>query len=863
MWAYRALLRLLPASFRAEYGDEMTAVVAARRREAAGPLGRAAAGAAAILDVFSTSARVHADILRQDLHFAARSLRRTPAFSLTVVGVAALGIGATTATFTVTDHVLMRPLPFQEPERLVKLWQDQSARGCSRVELSPANYRDWKRMATSFTRMGAYRTTSVNLLGDGEPERLDGAAVTADLLPLLGVRPLLGRVFHDADDQEGAPGTVLLGHSLWRARYGGDPTVVGRTLRLDGEPHVVIGVMPAHFHFPTRDVEVWTPMRFDEAAYEDRGNLFLRVVARLRPGAAREEAEAEMDVVAARLERAYPDANAHTGATVVALDDEVPDQGRLLLFALLGAGACVLLVAATNLAGLLLARGVARRQEMAVRAALGAGRERLVRQLLTESLALAAVGGVCGVALAAAATPLVSRLVPNALPIPAVPAMDLRVLGFAAAVTLLTGLAFGVLPARWGLGDASTGMREGARSGVGGRREAFRTVLVVAEVTLSVVLLVTCGLLLRALLRVRDVDPGFRTEGVLTLRTALPFPKYAATARRTSFYDQVLDGVRTLPGVTGAGYISFLPMTMRGGIWPVEIEGRPAERGREETISLRFATPGLFAALGIPVRAGRDLAPSDTLEAPAVAVVSASFASRSWPGQDPLGRRFRLAEEDFTVAGVVGDVRVRGLERPSEPQVYLSPRQVPNGAMSFYVPKDLVVHTDGDPALLAPAVRRILAEADPQQPVSDVRLLSEVVALDTAPRAVQVRVLSAFAGTAVLLAAIGIHGLLAFAVQSRTQEIGVRMALGARRADILGMVLRSGVLLSAAGVAAGLAAAYAAGRALESILFGVSPRDLATFAAAGAVALAAALLGSLPPALRAARVDPLDAMRAE
>jgi predicted permease len=862
MRAYRALLHLFPASFRAEYGGEMCAIMAQRRREAAGPGAVLALWVGAVIDLFVDALRAHGDVLRQDLRFAARTFSRAPGFTATAILVTALGVGATTATFSITDHVLVRPLPFAEADRLVKLWE--SPPGYSRNELSPANYRDWKAMSTSFEGMAAFHTLSANLVGEGDPERLDGAAVSADLLSLLGARPALGRIFTAADDQAGAPGTLLLSHGLWNRRFGGDPAVVGRKVLLDDSAYTVVGVMPRGFHFPSRDTELWTTMRLEARDFEDRGDTYLQAIGRLKRGVSLAEARADMRLVAARLERQYPKENERVGATVLRLRDEVSRQARLLLAALFGAALCVLLIACTNLASLLLARALFRRRELAVRTALGAGRERLVRQQLTESLLLALAGGVLGVALAAAATPLVARLVPNSLPIAETPALDLRVLLFAALATAITGVGFGVVPALRACRDPdASGLREGTRGGVGGRREKLRSALVVAEVTVSVVLLVSSGLLIRALWRLQHVDPGFRTDGVLTLRTALPWPKYEKTARRARFYEQVLGDVRQIPGVESAAYISFLPMATRGMIQPVQVPGRPPEPAEDSTVSLRFVTPGFFAAMGIPLRQGRDVGESDTGDAPLVAVVSESFVRHYWPGEDPLGRQFLLASRPRTVAGVVGDVRVRGLEVSSEPQVYLPSRQVGDGNYIAYAPKELVVRASADPARLLPSIRRAVARADPQQPISNVRPLADIVDAETAPRSVQVRVLGAFAAIAAVLAGIGIHGLLAFAVSNRAQEIGVRVALGARPADVLRLVLDEGVRLAAAGTVAGVVLAYAAGRALEALLAGVSPRDAATFASAVALALLMTVAGGLLPALRAVRVDPLTAIRAE
>jgi len=862
MRLYRLLLHAYPVSFRAEYGEEMCALHARRCRDVANPLLLILLWMETFLDVAWNAGAVHLDILRHDLRYAVRTLARAPGFAITAVSVAALGIGATTAAFTMVDHVLIRPLPFAGSDRLVKLWENQP--GYSHMELSPANYRDWKRMSRSFETMGCYTVRLANLVGQGDPRQITETRMTVEMLPMLGVKPALGRWFEAADDRENAPATVILSNSLWQTVFGADAGVLGRTVILDDQPYRVIGVMPSDFYFPTRETRVWTAMRFAPADFEERTDTYIYPVARLRPGVTLAAASAEMKLIAAQIQREYPKEMGRTSSYLELLRDSLTPKSKLMLYVLLAAAVCVLLVACTNLANLLLARALARRRELAVRAAMGAGWERLLRQMLTESALLAAAGGVVGVVLAGLALPLLVRLVPTQLPIAEVPALDLRILMFAAATTCGTGIVFGIVPALRVLrGADSAGLREGSRAGVGGRGEWLRSVLVVAEVAGSVVLLVCCGLLIRAMWRIEAVDPGFRAENVLTLRTALPMPKYERTSARAQFYQRVLGEVRRLPGVTAAAYTSSVPMVLRGGVWPVEVEGRPLPPAERQNASLRYITPGYFATLGVPLLAGRDVAESDREGTLMVALVSESFARKYWPRENPIGRRFNFALRERTVAGVVGDVRVRGLEQASEPQVYIPYQQVPDGAIIGYTPKDLVVRSSIDPLTLAPAMRRIIHEADPEQPVSDLRLLSRVVEEETEPRKVQAAALGTFALIAFVLAAVGIHGLLSFAVSSRTQEIGVRMALGATSGDIFRLILRNALALSAIGIGCGGVAAYATGRGLESLLAGLNPADPATFLAAIGLCLLMTLAGSAIPALRAIGLDAATAIRAE
>lgn len=857
---YRALLHLYPKSFRIDFGDDMCAVFVERRSAAPGLLAGIGLLLEAVADIVPSALAVHWEVLRQDLRYTARTLSHARGFALTAVVVVALGVGANTAAFSVADFVLLRPLPLPHPDRLVKVWERTPQ--YARMELSPPNYRDWKAMNASFQSMAAINNTAVNLVGAGEPRRLTAAAVSPEFFAVLGVSPILGRVFAPADSATTDARTVVLSHDLWRSQFGGDAGVLGRAVDLSGTPYQVIGVMGSGFYYPSRETQLWIPLSISQEDGLDRSNNFLHAVARLNDGVTLDQARADLGVVAARLAREYPRANARTGATLLLLQDDVPRNARLLLLALCGASLCILLLACANLANLLLTRAAARERELAVRAALGAGRERLVRQMVTENVVLAFVGGTVGVLVAVLAVPLLARLVPTTLPIAEGPTVDLRVLTLAGLFTALTGLGFGLIPAlRVGGRGGLDALREGARAG--GRRQPLRAALVAIEVGLSVVLLVCSGLLLRAVWRVQATDPGFRADGVLTVRTALPRPKYDSTARRNQFYAQVLTGVKALPGVERAAFISFLPMEMTGGIWPVVMHGDEAVREAGNAASLRFVTPGFFATLAIPILRGRDVEQSDTFDRPFVAVVSNSFVQHYWPNEDPIGKRFRFAFNDRTVVGVVGDIRVRGLEGPSEPQVYLPHQQIPDIALNFYDPKDLVIRSSAPPADLLPAIRQIIRSADPEQPISHVQPLQNVVESQTASRRAQLRVLVALAVIALLLASVGIHGLLAFTVSQRRQEIGVRLALGAEPRGIVQLVVREGLLLAVLGVIPGIVGAYVAARGMSALLFGVDPGDPVTVAGAAGLSILMTLVGSLIPALRAGRVSPMAVMRAE
>ena len=864
MWFYRALFRLYPRSFRAEYGEQLLAVVAERRAES-GVAGRAGLALETIADTVVTAARLHAELLAQDVRYALRTLRRAPGFALTAILLTASGIGATTAALAVADHVLLRPLPYGEPDRLVRFWQQDTTVGGYNV-LSPANYLDLVAATSAFESVAAYTPRSANLVGRGAPVRLEGHLATGDLFRVLRRDAALGTTFSPAHADNADEAVVVLSHGAWQTYFGGDAAILGRAISLNGTPHTVIGVMPADFMFPDRDTEFWATLSLSPSAlgpgFDDRTNTFLWTVARLDDGVSLAQADAQLDATAAELERQFPDANEALGILTVGLRGTLTTANRTMVAAVAGAALCLLLIASTNLAGLLLSRGLSRQREMAVRAAIGAGRERLLRQMLTESALIAVIGAVLGAALAWAGAPLLARLVPTSLPIAETPTIDWRFAALTGAAAIATAIACGLLPARRAAAGASPdALRESSRTGPSRRTEMLRGGLVVAQVTISVALLVGVGLLAQALWRVQSRDPGFDARGVLTMRTSLPWPKYGPTAERVAFYDRVLGEIRALPGVEAAGFITGLPMAVSALIWETTPEGGAPVESRQKMVGLRFVTPGYFDAMGIPVREGRDVAASDTADAPFVAVVSRSYADRHWPGQSAIGRRVNVAFFDRLIVGVAGDVRVRGLERDSEPQLYLPAPQVPDFGLLASPPKDLAIRATVPPLSLLPAVREIVGRADPEQPISSVGLLQEILDEQLAPRATQLAVLGAFAALAALLAAIGLYGMLAFSVGERLREIGLRMALGATPRMMVGFVLSRGLRLAATGIACGAALAYAAGRWMESLLAGVSPHDASVFAATIALTAFLALAGTLLPALRAARVSPLDATR--
>ena len=804
----------------------------------------------------------HVEILVQDLRYTVRTLIRDRGFAVTAILVTALGVGANTAAFSVADFVLMRPLSFSDPDELVRLCEGPKTGGgwgCNN-QLSPANYRDFKSMSTSFDALGAFAGSAANLVGAGEPRRLALTPVTSEVLPLLGVAPVLGRVFSGGDDDRNA---IVISNGLWKSQFAADASILGRSVNLDGVSYTIIGVMPASFYFPNRDTQLWTALTFSDQDYESRDNSYIEAVGRLKPDVTFEQARTELETIATRLSRDYPDTNAETGISFYRMRDSMSPRFRVMLIALGGATLCLLLLTCANLANLLLARAAARERELAVRSALGAGGGRLVRQLITESAVLTLLGGALGVAVAALSVPLFSSLVPEALPVATQPALDLRVLGMASLFTALTGIGFGLMPAvRAGRRMEFSALREGSRAG-SGRKQRVRAVLVTVELTMTVILLIAAGLLIRAVWRVQAVDPGFSPQHVLTLRTALPRPKYDIAARRNDYYLGVLREVRSLPGVQSAAFTSGLPMVVMGLVTGVEIPGQEVRSRRSRPVSHRWVTSQYFKTMGIPVLRGRDIDDADLSDRAWVAVVSASFVERYWPGEDAIGKSFRHGDQLRTVVGVVGDIKIRGLERSAEPQIYLPAPQIADAAPAQFDPKDLAVRHGGQDEALVSAIRRIVHAIDREQPISNIRSMGDVVAGETATRRGQLYVLGVIAIVAIVLSAIGIYGLLAYTVSHRAPEIGVRLALGADPAHVGRMIVGDGMRLAAYGIVPGLLAGYAAARGMSALLFGVAPSDPVTFATAAVIALLMTFAGTVVPAMRAVRMSPMSVLKSE
>jgi predicted permease len=802
----------------------------------------------------------------QDLRYAGRMQLKSPGFTIVAVIALALGIGANTAIFSVVNTVLLQPLPYRDPEQLVMVWEDASKHGYPRDTPAAANFVDWRDQSTVFDGMAAIADESFNLTGVGDPERLEGRRVSANLFPLMGVEPHIGRTFTSTEDQPGAPRVALLSYALWQRRFGGDQSIVGKSLNLNGESYTVVGVMPARFQFPTSDDNVWVPLAFTAQEAANRNRHYLQVVGRLKPGITLERAQSEMSTIGARLQQQYPQSNADLGVAVQSLHEHLVGDIKPALLILLGAVGLVLLIACVNVANLLLARAAVRQKEIAVRVALGARRGRLIRQFLTESVLLATVGGIVGLAIAYGGLILLRAFIPENISQAREISIDLRVLGFTFLVSIVTGLVFGLAPALQAARFNQTEtLKEGGRdSATGSSGKRIRSLLVMSEVAVSLVLLIGAGLLINSFLRLRSVDPGFKADNLLTMKIVLPEPKYEEMVRRSAFYTDVVQRVESLAGVKSAAVTTNLPLYRQGNSIGIRIEGRPdPPPGQPLIVVTRIISPRYFETMSIPLLAGRQFTDHDTDTSPNVVVISEAMARRHWPGEDAIGKRIaagrvRSDADWIQVIGVVKDVRQFELTADPKPQMYLTYRQA-----GFFAPEDLVVKTDVDPASLAATVRKTVWEIDKDQPVSNIRTMEEILSESIARQRFSMLLLAIFAAVALTLAAVGIYGVMSYSVAQRTHEIGIRMALGAQTGAVLKLAVGYGMKLVIVGVVVGLIAAFALTRVMATLLFGVTATDPTTFVLISLLLVLVAALASYIPARRATKVDPIIALRYE
>lgn len=800
----------------------------------------------------------------QDLRYAARTLVKNPGFAIAAALTLALGVGANTAIFSVVNGVLLRPLPFAEPDRLMIVWETDPHNQSFREGASVPDFFDWKHQSRRFEQLAASTGAERNLTGPGkEPERLEIAAVSYDLFSLLKVEPSVGRAFRPEEDEPGGARVAILSHGMWQSRYGGAPEALGQIITLDGRDHEIVGVMPKHFDFPA-DAPLWVPLASaTETFREVRGVHNLTVLGRLKRDATREAAQAEMAAIAARLERQFPEDNRGRGAAVESLHEAVVGRVRPALLVLLGAVGLVLLIACANVASLMLARASSRSREIAIRTSLGASRIRLVRQLLTESVLLALIGGAVGLAAAFWGLDALLALSPANLPRSDSIGIDLAVLGFTFGLSVMVGVVSGLVPAIQSSSAAlsKTLNASSLRAGVRGGTRGF---LVVAEVAMAVVLAVGAGLLIKSFSHLRRVDPGFRAENLLTLRITLPESKYPVPPRSeypkwpeaVSFYERLLERASAVPGVVSAAVALNHPLAS-GWTSQIEIVGRPEPLGPRDEVRMRPVSPGYFQTIGVPVLKGRAPGERDRQGMPSVLAVNEAMARRYFPGENAIGHSVRFWGKPREIVGIVRDVRFRGLGRDVDPAIYPALSQMPMSEFS------LVVRTRVPPLSVLPALRTAVRSIDPDLAFFDVATLEQLLSDSVGAPRFHMVLLTAFGALALLLAAVGIYGLLSYSVAQRTREIGIRSALGARRADLLRLVVGEGLARSVLGLLLGLTGAFILTRFLAGLLFQVGTRDPYIFASVAATLLGVAFLASYLPARRAAKVDPMVALRYE
>jgi putative ABC transport system permease protein len=798
-----------------------------------------------------------------DLKHGARVLIRTPLFTICTIVALAIGIGATTALFSVVHALMIRPLPYPDADALVVMWEHNLPRSRPRNVISPANFLAWRERSRSFDGMAAFTQGRVTLTGAGEPQELAALLVSANILDVLGVGPMLGRGFAAGEDRRGAARVLILSHAAWLRQFGGDASVVGRQVTIDGGPASVIGVMPRGFEIFGLPADAYLTLQLP-AQVPFRGRSLIGI-GRMKAGVTRDQAQAEMEGVFAQVRDEQPDFNTGWTINLVPLREQLVGDVRLAILVLFGAVGAVLLIACGNIGSLMLTRASGRRRELAIRSAVGAGTGRLLVQLIGESLLLSIAGGVLGVVVAAWLLSALVTWVGSRLPLPLLSqvAIDPGVLAFAAVVTVLTTVICGLAPAVGATGGSLiTALRDGAPSVSGSRRgRLVRQGSVTAEIALALTVLCGAGLLGRSLIELQRVDPGFDAESALTLRVTLPQRSYPDANAQHLFYDRVFEGLSALPQVTSVGGTSFLPLAGVGpgtSFWRADAPQPPPNE--RPVVDARPVTPGYFKAIGIPMLAGRDVSAADHRDAAPVAVINETFARQIYPGDNPIGRRFILNlgnDQPHEIVGVVGDVKLTTVEGDIRPTAYISSRQYAFGVMNF------VVRTAGDPARLGPAAVRVIREIDPLLPVSGVRPLEEVFAESIARPRLTAAAMSVFAAAALLLAALGVYGIVAYSVAQRTREFGIRMALGARPGQIVGMVVAQNLRVVALGLAVGLIAAIPATRLLRGLLFQVRPNDPATFVAIGAMLAVIAAVAAYLPARRGTEVDPVVTLRAE
>jgi putative ABC transport system permease protein len=804
----------------------------------------------------------------KDIRYAIRGLRKKPGFTLVAVVTLALGIGANTAIFSVVNAVLLKPLPFKDPDRLAIVREDATFAGIPRNTPAPANFVDWKTQNRSCEDMAATASASFNLTGDGEPERIAAQSVSANFFPLLGVQPLLGRSFLPNEEQPGSNKVALLSYPLWQTRYGGKRDIVNRDIQLNGEKYTVIGVLPAGFQFVESYVRLWVPLALDQEELANRGAHYLTVVARLNSDVNMSQAQSDMSTLMTHIAKDHPNETfeGKLGAVVLPLREELVGESRRPLLVLLVAVAFVLLIACANVAGLLLARAASRRREIALRVALGAGHLRIVRQLLTESLLLALIGGVLGVLLAWWSFAFLAKLVPETVALSTNLHLDLKTLFFAFFVSVATGVLFGLVPA---LQAAKVDLNEALKQSSARTTSSIklRSSMIVFEVALSIVLLVGAGLLIQTLSRLFNQYSMLQPEKVLTLRTVLPRTKYKDLAQRTRFYQQVLERIQHLPGVMSAGYSTSVPLSWKGGTSGFYPEGATEPiAGMSYDANHRQVSADYLKTMNISLLQGRYFSSQDNEQSVPVVIINETMARQYWRGQQVLGRRIKLGDpnDDLPwreIVGIARDVRQMGLDEPVKAEMYLPYQQVTD--QPWFMPRDLAIRTTGDTSSVVAAVREAIREVDPDQPISNIATMSELLGEEAGQRRVGMIMLVAFSVLALVLASIGIYGVLAYFVTQHTNEIGVRLALGATPRNILLMVLRRGMGLTLVGVGIGLAASFALTRLMSSLLFEVQAADPKTFVLVPVLLVCAALLACLIPARRAMKVDPLVALRYE